>query len=217
LARLSVQAKRSGLRIIAHAPAFELFDANLRRRIFAALRILYSESVDWKERSVVVWHADPARSIEENRWIQKEILNHGFQSAPENYLLSNVIDHVNKAVRDLADLWQEPSCLPVLDLARFYLIQDAGSALEWSLAAIHAAGLRRTLLLHMTDSHTAITDRKNWCPPGAGIVAWDRILRGISACNSDLGIILEYEDRRNPLEARDWILKQLSRGNSFCE
>ncbi len=99
---------------------------------------------------------------------------------------------------------------PVLDIPRIFhknLEFTSEESLEWCYQIINFFGNRRIpLLLHLIDATSSEQGRSNFTAIGQGYIPYDKIFAFIEK-NRPLisGIVLEFEDKINPLISRTYI------------
>lgn len=99
---------------------------------------------------------------------------------------------------------------PVFDIPRIFhrdLEFTREEALEWCYQILNFFGNRNIpLLLHLIDATSTDFARFSFCTLGSGCIPYDAIFKFIRKTAPNLaGIILEYEDKINPLQSRDYI------------
>ncbi len=104
--------------------------------------------------------------------------------------------------------------LPVLDIPRFFHAQlqwSSQQALNWVFQLINFFSLRRIpVLLHLVDYVTNKQQRHQFCPIGEGHIPYQEFFAFLRKTRPPIsGIILEYEDKLNPLASRQNILQML--------
>ncbi len=102
---------------------------------------------------------------------------------------------------------------PVLDIPRFFhqaLDFREEEALHWNYQLLNFFGNRRLpVLLHLIDVKDARQARSDFCAVNEGIIPYSEIFQFIKKTRPLIeGIILEFEDKINPLKSRD-ALQQL--------
>lgn len=103
---------------------------------------------------------------------------------------------------------------PVFDIPRLFhqdLGFTVGEALEWCYQILNFFGNRNIpLLLHLIDADAPDFSRLNFCPVGQGCIPYETIFKFIRKTRPNIsGIILEFEDKINPLQSREYIRKIL--------
>jgi hypothetical protein len=133
----------------------------------------------------------------------------------ENYFLSTGKVEAEKNLKKYLALFTLSTnfghtIYPVFDIPRLFH-QDLGftveEALEWCYQILNFFGNRNIpLLLHLIDADTPDFSRLNFCPIGQGCIPYDTIFKFIRKTRPNIsGIILEFEDKINPLQSREYI------------
>lgn len=137
----------------------------------------------------------------------------------ENYFLSSGKIEAEKNLKKYLALFTLSTNFghtihPVFDIPRLFH-QDLGftveEALEWCYQILNFFGNRNIpLLLHLIDATTPDFPRFNFCPVGQGCIPYDAIFKFIRKTRPNIsGIILEFEDKINPLQSREYIREAL--------
>lgn len=105
---------------------------------------------------------------------------------------------------------------PVFDIPRIFhrdLEFSLEEALEWCYQILNFFGNRNIpLLLHLIDTTSTDISRFSFCALGSGCIPYDAIFKFIRKTAPNLaGVILEYEDKINPLKSRDYIHQALGK------
>ncbi len=204
---LNREARELGLELIAHAPGNALFDPMARETVFSAARNLLKAGTGWDKNPYLVWHIDPDKSVDTHLEIHECIRAAGLKSAPENYMVHVNQDSMAACMNLLEIIWQATDVVPVLDLPRFFSTDNPINSEIVRCAMILAKKAPRTLL-HIIDGVRPLIDRTGWCPPGQGVCRWDVLWPEITELLLDFAVILEYEDRKNPIVAREWLMEK---------
>lgn len=106
------------------------------------------------------------------------------------------------------------SVYPVFDIPRLFhrdLEFTNAEALEWCYQILNFFGNRNIpLLLHLIDATSPDQSRFNFSAIGQGCIPYQDIFKFIRKTRPKLaGIILEYEDKINPLQSREYITEAL--------
>ena len=101
--------------------------------------------------------------------------------------------------------------MPVLDIPRLFhhkLGFETAEAVEWCYQMINFFGNRNIpLLLHLIDATAPEQGRLNFTAIGNGYIPYAEILGFIRKTRPNIsGIILEFEDKINPLASREFII-----------
>lgn len=104
---------------------------------------------------------------------------------------------------------------PVLDIPRLFhkkLKFKKGEALKWCYQLLNFFGNRNIpILLHLIDSKEKDQPRTSFCSVGEGYIPYPEIFNFIKKTNAPISeIILEFEDKINPVVSRNFIQEQLS-------
>lgn len=106
------------------------------------------------------------------------------------------------------------SIYPVLDIPRLFhekLEFSEAESMEWCYQILNFFGNRHIpLLLHLVDYQSASQMRSEFTAIGDGYIPYDKIFSFIAKTRPHIsGIILEFEDKINPLTSRDSIKDML--------
>ncbi len=104
--------------------------------------------------------------------------------------------------------------LPVLDIPRIFhkkLKFKKADALKWCYQLFNFFGNKNIpILLHLIDSSDAGQSRTSFCAVGKGYIPYSEIFDFIKKTNAPISdIILEFEDKINPVASRSFIQEQL--------
>lgn len=171
------------------------------------------------EQPAVIVHFDEKAPLDEALQIIGTLREKGYRVYLENYYQAPGAVNARKNVRKYLALFtlansQEANLWPVLDLPRFFhrdLNLPPEEALNWCYQALNYFGNRRLpILLHLIDSHGPDQQRHSYCPVGEGYLPY-RDIFGFARHNQVRfeGIILEYEDKLNPLKSRENLQEML--------
>jgi len=207
IVELNKMAINSGITLIAHAPGFALFDPAERDRVFDVAHRLLEGTAGLFGKKHLVWHIDPDCSVKDNLELHHSINHAHLVSAPENYLKILTEVHLRKCMRILETLWSQELVVPVPDLPRFFSF-DSDECLINALTALQISSQNQRVVLHVIDGVLPLINRDGWCAPGKGICEWDYVWPAVCESLKEFCIVLEYEDRVNPLKARDWFQKE---------
>ncbi len=114
-------------------------------------------------------------------------------------------------------LADQKKLLPVLDIPRFFhanLQWSPSEALNWIFQLMNFFSLRRIpVLLHLVDYSDPRQQRNQFCPVGEGYIPYSDFFKFVIKTEPLIsGIILEYEDKLNPLKSRQNILRMMHSG-----
>ncbi len=138
----------------------------------------------------------------------------------ENYFKKEGKENAAKNLRKFLALFtlantEKISLHPVLDIPRFFhqaLEFTLEEALNWSYQLLNFFGNRRLpILLHFVDVKSPRQARSDFCAVNEGIIPYREIIQFIKKTHPLIeAIILEFEDKINPLKSRE-ALEQLLR------
>ena len=133
----------------------------------------------------------------------------------ENYFLQSGKINAEKNLKKYLALFTLSSnfgnaIYPVLDIPRIFhknLEFTSEEGLEWCYQIINFFGNRRIpLLLHLIDATSSEQGRSNFTAVGQGYIPYDKIFAFIEKTRPLIsGIVLEFEDKINPLTSRTYI------------
>lgn len=177
---------------------------------------------DFLERSKFpnyILHFDERAGIDELIEMVNTLSESGFQLFLENYFCQDGAVASEKNLKKYMALFTLTrnfggSLLPVLDFPRIFNQNtglDEAQALEWCFQIVNFFGNRQIpVLLHLIDSADSGQARSSFRAIGEGIIPYSQILNFIKKTRPALrGIILEFEDKINPLHSRDYLVKML--------
>ncbi|KPK29007.1 MAG: hypothetical protein AMJ61_00545 [Desulfobacterales bacterium SG8_35_2] len=135
----------------------------------------------------------------------------------ETYFNNTGKDEAEKNIKKYMALFtltktQEKNLLPALDIPRFFhkkLGFSVDEALGWCYQLFNFFGNKDIpILLHLIDSHDSSQKRATYCPIGEGYIPYQELFDFISKTNTPVSdIILEFEDKINPLKSRKYMEK----------
>ena len=105
--------------------------------------------------------------------------------------------------------------VPVLDIARLYhasvnLRHKAFPLLDGAFEAF--SFIKIPIILHLIDVKSDSQERKSWCPLGQGIIPYTEICGLLVQRKVSVHIVvLEYEDKVNPIASKQFLEDQLIR------
>ncbi len=137
----------------------------------------------------------------------------------ENYFRASGPEAAEKNIKKFMALFTllvsgKDRLLPVLDIPRFFHAQlqwAPQQALNWVFQLINFFSLRRIpILLHLVDYADHQQQRHQFCPVGEGHIPYEEFFTFLRKTRPPIsGIILEYEDKLNPLKSRQNIRRWL--------
>ncbi len=165
-------------------------------------------------------HMDPARPAREAEELLGFLTNKKIMPLwLENYFSGRgSADYLRQlqTYRDLFRLFRrECDIRPVLDIPRFFH-RDHSITHEQSTRDVRDllekfAALGLPILLHAIDVTHPRQHREDFCPLGKGTLPYGEIFSYLRLKNLETGVsglILEYEDKRNPLDSLDFLLEK---------
>ncbi|GAB4371298.1 MAG: hypothetical protein Kow0042_13980 [Calditrichia bacterium] len=188
----------------------------------AYTRLLFEFAAELNNSRVII-HFDESTPLEE---ILKSIERLAQYESPvllENYFQKSGQENAEKNIRKYMAIFTlansrggAVSLFPVLDLPRFFhknLQMENDQALQWCYQLFNYFGNRQIpVLLHLIDCREASQERRGYCPIGEGYLPYQEIFSFIKKTAPTIeGIILEYEDKINPLKSRENLLSLLKR------
>ncbi|MFZ0389321.1 MAG: hypothetical protein WAN36_02595 [Calditrichia bacterium] len=179
---------------------------------------LFSFVKDW-DSPKIIYHFDENAALEDCLKLVRQFSEGGMQLYLENYFQSPGMEAAEKNYRKFMALFslannQDFQLHPVLDAPRFFhekLNMDATIALQWVYQFLNYFTNSRTpILLHLIDATHNHQQISSFAALGAGYLPYEELTGFIKKTGSLLeGIILEYEDKINPLKSREYLLKKL--------
>lgn len=201
--------------IYYHAEGFlneDFLKSDYRRKLFQFL-----EEVDSPN---FILHFDERANVDKQIRIVETLGESAAKIYLENFFLSPGKVEAEKNLKKYLALFTLSSnfghtIYPVLDIPRLFhqdLGFSAAEALEWCYQILNFFGNRNIpLLLHLIDATTPDFSRFNFSPVGQGCIPYREIFKFIAKTRPNIaGIILEYEDKINPLQSREYIGEALS-------
>jgi sugar phosphate isomerase/epimerase len=171
------------------------------------------------EQPRVIYHFDENEELESMLQIVDKFAAQNRVLYLENFFQGEGIQKAEKNLRKFTAVFSlvnnlDTRIYPVIDIPRFFhqklkfTLQDA---LGWCYQILNFFGNRDLpVLLHLIDSHKASQERNDFCPVGQGYIPYQEIFKFISKNQVAVeGIILEYLDKVNTLQARDNLLKMI--------
>ncbi len=175
--------------------------------------------LDSLEESRVIIHYDEQAALEDTLQTIEEIAIHNRLIYLENYFRTAGRENAEKNLRKYQAIFtlansNTVKLLPVLDIPRFFhqdLQLETSEALQWCYQMFNYFGNKRIpIVLHLIDSRDPQQDHKNFCTIGEGYIPYREILDFLKKTHPPLeGIVLEYEDKINPLKSRESLKKMV--------
>ncbi len=196
--------------IYIHAAGYlnkQFVESKYSKKLFAFMNQL--------ENPRLIIHFDETAALEELLSIVEVIVKKQNSIYLENYFQSRGSVDAEKNLRKylalftLANSHQEKTHLfPVIDVPRFFHVNlefEEEAALQWCFQIFNYFGNRQIpLLLHLIDCRDAKQKRSSYCAIGEGYIPYRKIFGFLRKTQPALdGIVLEYENKIDPLESRD--------------
>ncbi|MEJ2049596.1 MAG: hypothetical protein P8Y60_07110, partial [Calditrichota bacterium] len=172
------------------------------------------------EGSKLILHFDEKAQLEDLLEIISELSEKDSRLYLENFFQFTGKINAEKNIRKYLALFtlansQQLHLSPVIDIPRFFnaaLQFKAEEALQWCFELLNYFGNRGILmLLHLIDAFNSTQERNSYCSIGEGYIPYDNILKFMVKTRAPIeGIILEFEDKINPLKSRDYLNSILS-------
>ncbi len=162
-------------------------------------------------------HFDETSSIDSLIKLTEELSKGGVRIYLENYFSLDGKEDAEKNLKKYLALFTLSSnfgnpIYPVLDIPRLFnkkvgfTVQES---MEWTFQLVNFFGNRRMpILFHLIDATTDDQPRSSFCTLGEGYIPYDEIFNFLKKTRPAIeSIILEYEDKINPLNSREFIQK----------
>ncbi|MCK5453351.1 MAG: hypothetical protein KAJ16_03260 [Calditrichia bacterium] len=169
------------------------------------------------EQPRVIYHFDENEELESMLRIVDHFVARNRVLYLENFFQSGGVQNAEKNLRKFTAVFSlvnnfDIRIFPVIDIPRFFhqkLEFSSQQALSWCYQILNFFGNRDLpVLLHLIDAHKANQERSGFCPVGQGYIPYQEIFKFIGKNRVAVeGIILEYLDKVNTLQARDNLLK----------
>ncbi len=201
------------LTLIAHAPATlkwsNVSDDSINSAI---MNLLASES-----KALVVHHYDETVPFKETLKCLQYLRDRGCAPCLENFFMRGG-DTSEKSFKDYLLLLKEAKnrsieLIPVFDIPRLYdsqvkLAHRAHLLIENALNVFKL--IETPIILHLIDTYNDAQIRSSWCPLGQGIIPYTNILQQLKQRRIPIYmVILEFEDRINPIESKRFLEEHL--------
>ncbi len=208
--RTECEDEENHLTLIAHAPATLKWANVSDDSINSAIRdLLASES-----KALVVHHYDETVRFEETLKCLQYLRDQGFTPCLENFFMSGA-ETSEKSFRDYLFLLKEAKdrsieLMPVFDIPRLYESQVKLAHLLIEMALDVFELIETPIILNLIDTYNDAKLKSSWCPLGRGIIPYTNILQQLKQRKIPIHmIILEFEDRINPIESKEFLEKHL--------
>lgn len=183
-------------------------------------RKLFEFVSNFDEGKLII-HFDESAHLEEMLDVISAFSDHKPVFYLENYFRSQGKINAEKNIRKYLALFtlansQQFSLAPVIDIPRFFNASrefTSEEALQWCFELFNYFGNRGIpILLHLIDAMKPTQERNSYCTIGEGYIPYPDIFQFIVKIKAPIeGIILEFEDKINPLKSRDNLTSFLSK------
>ena len=173
------------------------------------------------EGSKLILHFDEKAQLEELLEIISELSEKESKLYLENFFQLTGKINAEKNIRKYLALFtlansQQLHLFPVIDIPRFFnasLQFKTEEALQWCFELLNYFGNKGIpILLHLIDAMKSTQERNTYCRIGEGYIPYNKILQFMLKTRTPIeGIILEFEDKLNPLKSRDYLNSILSK------
>lgn len=171
------------------------------------------------ENSNYILHFDEKIDIDKLFKLTDDLSADGIKIFIENYFQKSSKAASEKNIKKYTALFTlvntvENIIFPVLDIPRLFhkkLRLKKTDALEWCYQLLNFFGNRNIpILLHLIDSKDRDQSRTSFCAVGEGYIPYQEIFDFIKKTKPPISdIILEFEDKINPVASRSFIQEQL--------
>jgi len=167
----------------------------------------------------IIFHYDETESLENILELVEQVSIDRRKIYLENFFQMPGVSDAEKNLRKFLAVFSlannlETRIYPALDIPRFFK-RDVGFSIElalnWCYQILNFFGNKQIpILLHLVDVQSSAQGRSDFCPIGEGIIPYSKIFAFIEK-NKVLieGIVLEYEDKINPLKSRETLYRML--------
>jgi hypothetical protein len=172
------------------------------------------------KQSRIIFHFDENEELESMLKIVDQFSATNRIIYLENFFQGEGVQSAEKNLRKFTAVFSLVNNLdvricPVIDIPRFFhqkIKFSPQQALDWCYQILNFFGNRKLpVLLHLIDAGNAKQERSDFCPIGEGYIPYPEILQFIMKNRVAIeGIILEYLDKVNALQARDNLLRILN-------
>ncbi len=204
-----------GMTVVFHAEG-DLNDAFFKTPYYQQLR----EFVRRDSRPHYILHFDENVQVDHLVDVVEKIVPNDEIVYLENYFRHPGAAAAEKNIKKFMALFtlvlaDQRKILPVLDIPRFFhanLQWSTSEALNWVFQLMNFFSLRNIpVLLHLVDYDDPQQRRHQFCPVGEGYIPYADFFRFIRKTDPLIsGIILEYEDKLNPLKSRQNIVRMMT-------
>ena len=167
-----------------------------------------------------VLHFDENINIEKLFNLTEKLSSDGYKIFIENFFQKSRKDNAEKNIKKFTALFTlanttENVIFPVLDIPRLFhkkLGFKKADALRWCYQLLNFFGNKNIpILLHLIDCTDPGQSRHSYCAIGEGYIPYSEIFEFIKKTKPPISdIILEYEDKINPITSRTFIQEQFS-------
>ena len=175
---------------------------------------LYEFLNDLEDTNYII-HFDERSSIDKLIRLADTLAKNGPQIYVENYFMNKGPEDAVKNLKKYMALFTLSSNFgthlrPVLDLPRLFHKKigfTAEESLEWTFQLINFFGNRRIpSLFHLIDATDPGQARSSYTSIGKGYIPYDQIFAFLKKTRPQIeGIVLEFEDKMNPLHSKEYI------------
>lgn len=165
-----------------------------------------------------ILHFDEKINIERLFDLTEKMTSNNIKVFIENFFQKSRKDNAEKNIKKFTALFTLANTLenvifPVLDLPRLFhkkLGFKKADALRWCYQLLNFFGNKNIpILLHLIDCRDSNQSRHSYCAIGEGYIPYPEIFDFIKKTNAPISdIILEFEDKINPVASRSFIKKQ---------
>lgn len=166
-----------------------------------------------------ILHFDEAINIEKLFDLTDKLASQGIKIFVENYFQKSKKENAEKNIKKFTALFTlanttENVIFPVLDIPRIFhkkLGFKKAEALRWTYQLLNFFGNKNIpILLHLIDCNDPSQSRHSYCALGTGYIPYLEIFEFIKKTKPPISdIILEFEDKINPVASRSFIQEQL--------
>lgn len=203
-------ARKCSVPIMLHAPCLLRLPEATEASVIRAARELLT--VELPPR--VVYHFDETRPVEESLAATAAVFDMGIVPCVENFHQRGGAANARRNYAEYLELFSRirglaVPAIPVIDVPRVYhtklrLTNEAAFAVI--VEVLRSIGsMEFPVLLHLIDSTSRRQARCDWCPVGEGIIPYTRIFRGVAGVVRFDDVVLEFEDRDNPIPSREYL------------
>lgn len=169
------------------------------------------------EDARLIIHFDEKAALEEALQAIDFLSRNNVKLYLENYFQDKGREAAEKNLRKYLALYTLTSnhnveIFPALDIPRFFhqnIGMEPNVSLNWCYQMFNFFGNRGIpILLHLIDTLDVTQTRNSYCPVGEGCIPYSKIFDFIRKTQPGIeAIILEYEDKINPLKSRENLKK----------